>query len=252
MRAVFASLVVLTTVLGAIVGLLTPRVAWRLSVEYGEPPRSACDNCQINIASWVRVRVACPGCGRRLGPRPWVTTLTGAVTLGALGYAFGFDPVLPGYLAVAAVGVLLAFIDLAVLRLPDPLVGAAAVLGGSVLLLVSLLDWSFGPLLRALLGTVVLFGVYLVIALIPGANLGFGDVKLSAVLGLMLGWLGWPAVVLGLLAPHLLNGPVALFLLATRRAGRGTDLPLGPALLAGALIAVVVARHGLPLFAWNR
>lgn len=248
MRAVSVSLVVVTTALGAIVGLLTPRVTWRLSVAYGEPPRSACENCGHPTDSWVRVRVACPGCGRRLGPRPWLTTVTGAVALGALGYAFGLDPVLPGYLAVAAIGVLLAFVDLSVLRLPDPLVGAAAVLGGGVLLLISLLDWSFGPLWRALLGAVVLFTVYLVIALIPGANLGFGDVKLSAVLGLMLGWLGWPAVLLGLLVPHLLNGPVALFLLVVRKAGRGTDLPLGPALLAGALIAVVVARHGLPLF----
>ncbi|GAB7049252.1 prepilin peptidase [Catenuloplanes indicus] len=242
------SLVVITAALGALVGILTPRVAWRLSVEFGEPPRSACANCGHKTESWVRVRVACPGCGRRLGPRPWLTTAVGAVSLGALGWAFGPDPVLPGYLAVAAIGVLLAFVDLAVLRLPDPLVGAAAVLGGGVLLLVSLLDWSFAPLLRALLGGLVLFAVYLVIALIPGANLGFGDVKLSAVLGLMLGWLGWPAVVLGLIVPHLLNGPVALVLLVTGRAGRGTDLPLGPALLAGTLVAVVIARHGLPLF----
>ncbi|MDR7280002.1 prepilin peptidase [Catenuloplanes atrovinosus] len=242
------SLVVITAALGAIIGILTPRVAWRLSVEYGEPPRSACGDCGHPIDSWVRVRVSCPGCGRRLGPRPWLTTVVGAATFALLGWAFGPDPALPGYLAVAAVGVLLAFVDLAVLRLPDPLVGAAGVLGGGVLLLISLLDWSFAPLLRALLGALVLFGVYLVIALIPGANLGFGDVKLSAVLGLMLGWLGWPAVVLGLLLPHLLNGPVALVLLLTGRAGRGTDLPLGPALLAGTLVAVVIARHGLPLF----
>ena len=248
MRSVSASLAVVTAALGALVGLLTPRVAWRLSVEYGEPPRSACADCGHESSSWVRLRVACPGCGRRLGPRPWLTTAVGAAALGALGWAFGLDPVLPGYLAVAAVGVLLAFVDLAVLRLPDPLVGTAAALGGGVLLLISLLDWSFGPLLRALLGALVLFTVYFVIALIPGANLGFGDVKLSAVLGLMLGWLGWPAVLLGLVVPHLLNGPVALVLLVSGRAGRGTDLPLGPALLAGALVAVVIARHGLPLF----
>ena len=95
-------------------------------------------------------------------------------------------------------------------------------------------------LLRALAAALALSGGYLVLALLPGANLGMGDVKLCALLGLLLGWLGWDAVLLGALLPHLINGPVALALLLARRAGRKTELPLGPALLAGALLAVVV------------
>jgi leader peptidase (prepilin peptidase)/N-methyltransferase len=64
-------------------------------------------------------------------------------------------------------------------------------------------------------------------------------VKLAAVLGYLLGFAGWPAVLTGAVVPHLLAGPVALFLLLTGRAGRRTAVPLGPALLAGALIAAV-------------
>ena len=47
-------------------------------------------------------------------------------------------------------------------------------------------------------------------------------------------------MLLGAVLPHLINGPVALGLLLTRKAGPRTELPLGPALLAGALLAVVV------------
>ncbi|MCI4063349.1 hypothetical protein MRQ36_12485 [Micromonospora sp. R77] len=64
--------------------------------------------------------------------------------------------------------------------------------------------------------------------------------KLAAALGLPLGWLGWPALGLGLLLPHLLNGVAVLALLATRRVRRDTALPFGPALLAGFWLAVLL------------
>jgi leader peptidase (prepilin peptidase)/N-methyltransferase len=66
-------------------------------------------------------------------------------------------------------------------------------------------------------------------------------VKLGAVLGFVLGFLGWPALAIGLVVPHLINGPIALFLLVRGKVGRRSGLPLGPALLAGALLGVVLS-----------
>ncbi|MBM0229757.1 prepilin peptidase, partial [Micromonospora sp. ATA51] len=91
--------------------------------------------------------------------------------------------------------------------------------------------WPGGPLLAA----------YVLLALLPRARLGFGDVKLAAALGLPLGWSGWPTLWLGLLLPHLLNGVVVLALLVTRRVRRDTALPFGPAILAGAWLAVLLS-----------
>ncbi|GAA4678325.1 A24 family peptidase [Phytohabitans rumicis] len=223
-------------VLGAVVGWLTPVTAYRLSVEYGSPPRSTCGDC----AGPLPIAGRCPGCRAVLGPTAWLTVPVGALAFALIASALGPAPELPAYLGVAGVGVLLAFIDLACLRLPDPLVGAATILGVAPLLLVAALDGTAGPLGRAALAALLMAGIYLVLALVPGAGLGLGDVKLSGVLGFTLGWLGWPAVLLGLVLPHLLNGPIALVLLLSGRAGRRTDLPLGPALLAGWLLAVVV------------
>jgi leader peptidase (prepilin peptidase)/N-methyltransferase len=234
-------------VLGALVGAVVPWPAYRLSVDYGSPVRSTCPHCDGTLAGWVRVPARCPGCGSRLGPPPWLYPSVGALAFGGLGWALG-GAQLAAYLIVAGFGLVLAAIDVACLRLPDPLVGTAFLASGAVLLGVSIVDGSYGRLLRAVLAALAMAAVYLVLALLPGANLGLGDVKLAGVLGLLLGWLGWPAVLLGLFLPHLINGPVALVLLVTGRAKRGASLPLGPALLAGWVLAVVLFAgwHGWP------
>ncbi|HEX5541465.1 MAG TPA: A24 family peptidase [Micromonospora sp.] len=242
------ALVTAGTVAGAAVGAVTPRIVYRLSVEYGSPSRAACGHCArpfaAGIAGWIRLATRCPDCRARLGPHRWPCLLAGAGSFALLCWALGASSLLPFYLVVAGCGVVLAFVDLACLRLPDPLVAAAFLAGGGGLAVIAAVEGEGEALVRAGLGALVSALVYLVLALLPGANLGFGDVKLAGVLGFLLGWLGWPAVLLGLALPHLLNGPVVLGLLLARRAGRRTELPLGPALLAGALFAVVVAAGG--------
>ena len=222
---------ILLAVLGALVGALVPPVAYRLSVPYGEPRRSACASCGAGL----RWRWYCAGCGTRLGPPVWVTVAVGALVFGTLGWALGPVPVLPAYLVVAALGVPLAAIDLACHRLPDPLVYLGYALTVPLLALGGL-----HPLVRAGFAGLVMFGGYLVLGLLPRSGLGFGDVKLAGLLGLLLGWVGWPAVLLGALLPHVLNGPVALVLLLSGRVRRDSALPLGPALLAGAWLAIVL------------
>ena len=167
----------------------------------------------------------------------------GALITGLLGAIAGPSPLLLVLLPAAVLGLLLAVIDLRCLRLPDSLVAVLA--AGTVLPL------SAGALLlaepsrigRAILAASLSGAVYLIVALLPGAGLGLGDVKLAAVLGFTLGYIGWPALAAGLLVPHLINGPVALALLLTRRADRRTALPLGPALLVGALVGVLTTAR---------
>jgi leader peptidase (prepilin peptidase)/N-methyltransferase len=68
-----------------------------------------------------------------------------------------------------------------------------------------------------------------------------GDVKLAGLLGLHLGWLGWGAVVVGAFAAFVVQAVVALVLLAARRIGLRGELPFGPAMLAGAALAIATA-----------
>ncbi|MET8040819.1 prepilin peptidase [Micromonospora sp. NPDC005215] len=202
--------------LGALVGLVVPRLARCFTTDPIRPrPRSAAG--------------------------AWLSPLLAAAVFAGLAVARRDDPALPVFLAVAAVGLVLARVDLACLRLPDPLVLAAGVLALGGLTAAAMLSGEVARLLGALAGAAVAGVAYVLLALLPGSRLGFGDVKLAAVLGLPLGWLGRDALIVGLVLPHLLHGGLVLGLLATRRVRRDTLLPLGPALLAGAWLAVLQA-----------
>jgi leader peptidase (prepilin peptidase)/N-methyltransferase len=231
------SVAVLAATFGGAASAFVPRIADRLAVPWGAPPRSACPACDTPTATWVRAGASC-----RCTTTPMWTIAASALTAGLLGAAIGPAPLLVVLLPAAVLGVLLAAIDLRCLRLPDPVVALFAAATVLPLTAVALATGEPGRAVRALTAAALTGALYLCVALLPGGGLGLGDVKLAAVLAFILGDAGWQAVAIGLLAPHLINGPIALSLLLTRRAERRTPLPLGPALLAGALVALVATR----------
>ena len=68
--------------------------------------------------------------------------------------------------------------------------------------------------------------------------LGFGDVRLSLVLGLSLGWLGVGYVLLGFFAANLIGAVVGIVLIATKHMDRQSRIPYGVFLAAGCAVAV--------------
>lgn len=158
-------------------------------------------------------------------------------------WRFGLTGELPAFLVLAAAGVLLTVLDLQHRLLPNRVLGTAFAAGAVLLTGAAALTGAWSDLLRAGTAAVALFAVYLVLALISPRSLGMGDVKLAGLIGLHLGWLGWPAVVLGAAAGFVVQALVALVLLAARRIGLRGELPFGPAMLLGA--ALVIARPGL-------
>ncbi len=168
-------------------------------------------------------------------PRGVLEVVTAALFVAAA-LRFGPAPQLAAWLWLAAAGVLLGVIDLRERLLPDRVVLPALAGGAALLLAAAAADGAWPALLRAVLAAAVLFAGYLVLALASPGGLGMGDVKLAAVLGLYLGWLGWPAVLLGTLAGFVLQALAALVLLASRRIGLRAELPFGPAMLAGAAL----------------
>jgi leader peptidase (prepilin peptidase) / N-methyltransferase len=175
---------------------------------------------------------------RRLAVRPPVVEVGTALLFALAALRFGLAWDLLAFLFLAAVGVLLAVIDLQHRLLPNRVVLPSIGIGAVLLLVAALGEQDWDALRRAVLGAVVLFAVFLVLAFVSPSGLGMGDVKLAALLGLYLGWIGWGAVVVGGAAGFVIQALLALVLLAGRRIGLRGELPFGPAMLLGAAVAI--------------
>jgi len=207
--------VVIGLLAGAATGLAAAPVVRaavvRHAVPYGEPPGTG------SRPGLGRVAVVAAGAGAALGSAAqWPLVLV-------LGW-------------VGLFGVVLAFVDVAVFRLPDALTLPLG-LGTAALLLLA--EHRGEVLLRCLYGALVLGAVYGALALV--APMGLGDVKLAPTLGAVLGWYGWSTVLSGFFLGFLLAGLWGGFQLLTRRTAAGGELPFGPWMLLGALLAVLAA-----------
>lgn len=159
-----------------------------------------------------------------------------------LGWRFGVDWALPAYGYLAAVGLVLARVDLRELRLPDVLTLPAYPLTVALLAVAAVFGSDSGSLSRAMLGGAAMWAVYLILKVIQPAGLGLGDVKLSGVIGMATGWAGWTVWTSALVAAFTLGATVSLGLLVLRRAHRKSALPFGPFMLAGAFMAVLASN----------
>jgi leader peptidase (prepilin peptidase)/N-methyltransferase len=174
-------------------------------------------------------------------PRQAAALATAAVLLMGMWLRFGASPVLPAFGYLAVISAPLAFIDVAVRRLPDaltlPSYPAALILLGAAALAT---PGGTRHLVTALIGMAAALAFFVLQAFIYPAGIGWGDVKLSGVTGLYLGWFGARAVLTGLVAGYLLAALAGLVLIAARRATRKSHIPFGPFLLAGALLVILV------------
>jgi len=83
-------------------------------------------------------------------------------------------------------------------------------------------------------------GLFLLVPLlIYPAGMGLGDVKLAGVLGLFLGQLGIAQLTVGIAAGFFIGAVVGLALILAGRARRGSAIPYGPWMLAGAWFGVL-------------
>jgi len=148
--------------------------------------------------------------------------------------------VLAAVLYYVAMAARLTAIDIRHQLLPNRIVFPSAAIAGVLLLLAALFMHDGGTALRTILAAVVSWAVYVVLRLISPSSMGYGDVKLAFVLGLYLGFVGWPALFWGTFLAFVFGGLWGLGLIISRRGGRKTQIPFGPFMLAGALVAMML------------
>ncbi len=209
-------------------------------------PPSHCPECgheirarhNVPVLGWLLLRGRCFDCGAPISPRyPLVEAGTG-VAFALTAWRFADEPrLLPAYLVFTALAIALTLIDLDVRRLPDAIVLPAY----PVLALLLAIDLDGHALLRAAYGATALLALFLAVAVVAAGSMGLGDVKLAGVVGGVLGYLSWGALLAGAFLGFLLGAVAGLALIAVRRADRRGALPFGPFMLLGAYASILGA-----------
>ena len=219
-------------------------------------PGSYCPACQtplkpydnIPVFSWLALRGRCRHCRTRIPIRYPIVEIANTVLWVLVALVYWNRPELPAYLVLAAGLLALSVIDIELKLLPTRIVvplGVAELvgLGGAMV-------WTgdFDAGLRAVFaGCAAYVVIRLIFEVTRGRGIGYGDVRLSFVLGLALGWLGWGYVLGGIMLGFFLGAVIGLALLALRIIDRRTPIPFGPFLAAGTMTFILV---GSPILDW--
>jgi leader peptidase (prepilin peptidase)/N-methyltransferase len=215
-------------------------------------PASRCPGCQsairhrhnIPVLGWLILRGRCADCGTRIGARyPLVEAATAVlfVAVTVQMNQLNLLSALPAYLYLAAMGTALAVIDLDCRRLPNAIVLPSYPVVAILLTVSAAWQHDWWPLARAGIGAAALLAFFFALAFAHPAGMGLGDVKLAGILGGVLGYLSWSALVIGAFSGFLLGAVVGVAVIVSRHGGRKTAIPFGPFMIAGVLVALFAA-----------
>jgi len=209
-------------------------------------PPSHCSVCQHKLAgkdliplfSYLRLRGRCRYCQAAIPRRLFWVELATALIFALLCWHYGLSVVL-GVMAFYAC----LFIIIFVIDLEHGLILNKVVYPGMVVaLLLALLpqaglaQWTVTGVADAALGGGIGFGIFLLIALVSRGGMGWGDVKLAALIGLAT---GFPLVFFAIIMGAILGGIVAVVLVIAKKRKRRETIPFGPFLALAAMITLL-------------
>lgn len=240
----YALLLVAGLVAGSFLGMLT----FRLPRGIGLSGRSFCDHCKkrilwyhnIPLASFLALRGRCAYCKHKISLRyPLVEFTTSAsflflgsvVLLANMDLGLGTPQSLVFLLFLAFVSLALVFVDLEFKVLPDFLLLVLAI---AIFLVLLTLPSPF--LFINLFWGFLAFLFFLVIYLATrGRGMGFGDVKLSFILG---SFLGYPSFLVWIFLSFLTGAAGGLIMMIAGRAKRNSQIAFGPYLILSFWVAL--------------
>jgi leader peptidase (prepilin peptidase)/N-methyltransferase len=243
---------------GLLIGSFLNVVIWRIPrKESVVAPPSHCPGCETPIApidnipviSWLVLRGRCRHCGTHISIRYPLVELACGVLFAGLGARFAHSWALPAFLVLGAALLAISLIDLEHYIIPNRVIYPVGFMAVPLLALGAGLDAHWWWFARALIGACGAFAALFVIHVASPRGMGFGDVRLSFVLGLYLGYLGALDVPFGIFLGFLYGAVIGLVLMAAGKRGRRQHIPFGPFLAAGALTIVL---FGGPILDWYR
>ena len=217
-------------------------------------PPSHCEACQHKLAakdlipvfSYLRLRGRCRYCQASVPRRLFWVELATALIFAFLYWYYGLSPALGIMAFYACLFIIIFVIDLEHGLILNKVVYPAMV----VALLLALVPQPHLTLMiepgiaSAALGGAIGFGIFLLIAIVSRGGMGWGDVKLAALIGLAT---GFPLVFLSIIMGAILGGIVAVALVIAKKRKRRQTIPFGPFL---ALAAMITLLWGSDILSW--
>ncbi len=244
-------------VVGAVAGAFLPRVIARLPEPEPDPEPGedgAVDGLvpAENEADYARPVDEPKELYADLARRPglaWKLAVATGLASGVVGGRLGWDPALLFLLYLVPVGVALAVIDWRTRYLPSKLILPSYAVVAVLVVLASAIGGDWPELLSSVIGCAGTFGLFFVLWFVAPRAMAFGDVRLSGLLGLALGWLGYAQLVLGIFTAFLLMSLGGLVLALTKTFHK-KHVPFGPFLVGGAFLGVVIPLQLLTAYGW--
>jgi leader peptidase (prepilin peptidase)/N-methyltransferase len=243
-------LITTVAVLGLAIGSFLNVVIYRLPQEKSlSTPASQCPVCEhpirkrhnIPVLGWLVLRGRCHDCASSINVRyPLVEFVTGVlfVAITVRMAQLHLLAALPAFLFFASIAVALTLIDIDVHRLPNGIVLPSFPVLALSLTIASVVRDDPASVVRSAICGMALFAFYLVLAFAYPAGMGFGDVKLAGVIGGVLGYLSYQALLVGAAAAFVIGGAAGVLVILTRRGTGKTAIPFGPFMICGALLAI--------------
>jgi leader peptidase (prepilin peptidase)/N-methyltransferase len=223
---------------GAALGMLTPRIIGAVPEPVASPEQEPPEHPKRLYAEIA----AGPGLA-------WKSAVATAVVTGVFGLSLGWDWRLLALVVFAPVGVALAVIDWQTTLLPTRLIAPSYVVTGALVVAAAVLVQDRDVAIRGGVGWLATFAFFFVLWFIYPRGLGYGDVRLSGVLGMALGQLGYASLLVGVYGAFILGGFGGLVLSALRLVDR-RRFPFGPFMLLAAAIGVVAGPEVASSLGW--
>jgi leader peptidase (prepilin peptidase) / N-methyltransferase len=231
---------------GAVTGAFVPAVIARVPEPAPEPAADgsgdvndiapAADEADyfrpVDVAKEPYAEVA------RLPGLRWKCALAGGVAAAFVGARLGWHPALLFLLYLVPVCVALSVVDWRTRYLPTRVIAPSYVVVAVLAVVASALTSDWAALRFAVIGWLGTFAFFWVVWFLVPRAWSYGDVRLSGVLGMALGWAGPGPLFVGVWTGFFLGG-VGGLLLSRMRVFHRDHVPLGPFLALGAWVGVV-------------
>lgn len=210
-------------------------------------PPSHCTICDrrltfkdlVPVFSFVFLKGKCRGCGTKIHWIYPVMELTTGVLFAFAYWKIGFSLELIVAILFISMLVIITVSDLAYMLIPDKVL-----LFFGALLIIARVFSPLEPWWDSIIGAVGGFGLLLLIAILSKGGMGGGDIKLFAVIGLVLGII---PTLLTLFLAAFIGAIIGVIHLRRSKQGRKTPVPFGPSI---ALAAIIVYFYGTQMLDW--